>query len=427
MHAAILTLLATTAAAAERPNILFVYTDDHSHRAVSCYPEAYPFVKTPNLDRLAKEGVRFEGAYNGSWCAPSRATMLTGLHPYGVESMRFSDPYPHSTYDPKQCRFWPAEFRKHGYVTAQIGKWHTGTDTGFGRDWDHQLVRNRPAFPKNAGAYYQPQLLNVDGGEAKLTPGYSTDNYTKWAVEFIKGKHRDAKKPWFLWLCYGATHGPITPAKRHVGHYAGAKVPIPKDVIGPRPGKPRYVQEMQQWVKSKDGAIVSRGPAGGEVGDPGRLTLAGMIRKYAECGQAIDDGVGELMKALEDSGQTKNTLVVFTSDQGFALGEHGFRSKLAPYDATLLSPLIVRRPGTVPAGKVCPVAVSGVDLPPTFFAAAGLPLPWPMHGHDLSPLLKDPKADWPHVTLYTNTGTKFGSDTKDIPKAFPKKEQNGIP
>src|SRR5262249_10497736 len=165
----------------------------------------------------------------------------------------------------------------------------------------------------------------------------------------------------------------------------------------------------------------------GEVGDPGRMTLEAMVRRYAACGQAIDDGVGELMRSLEATGQTKNTLVVFTSDQGFALGEHGFRHKLAPYDATLRSPLIVRRPGTVRAGQVCKVAVSGVDLPPTILAAAGMRQPWPMHGHDLTPLLADPKASWPHVTLFTNTGTKFGSDTREVPRSFPKSEQNGIP
>jgi arylsulfatase A-like enzyme len=270
-------------------------------------------------------------------------------------------------------------------------------------------------------------LLNINGGEAKLVPGYSTDNYTRWAVEFIQGKHRDAKKPWFLWLCYGATHGPITPAARHKTLYADARVPIPRDVLPPRPGKPRYVQEMQMWVKGPDGELVSRGAAGGEVGAPGRMTLAAMIRQYAACGQAIDDGVGELLKVLEATGQTKNTLVVFTSDQGFALGEHGFRHKLAPYDATLRSPLIVRQPGTVPAGRVCKVAVGGVDIAPTLLSAAGLRLPWAMHGHDLTPLLKNPRADWAHVTLYTNTGNKFGSDTHRIPPTFPKKEQSGVP
>lgn len=426
---ALLLVLGATghACAADPPNILFIYTDDHSHRSLSCYPEAYPFVKTPNLDRLAKEGVRFTGAYNGSWCAPSRATMLTGLHPFGVESMRFFGTYPNSEYDPKQCRFWPAELRKHGYSTAQIGKWHTGTDAGFGRDWDHQIVWNRPLHVKNAGAYYTAQMLSINGAEAKLVPGYSTDNYTKWAIDYVNGKNRDPKKPWFLWLCYGATHGPITPASRHEKLYADAKVPIPKDVLPPRPGKPRYVQELDAWMKNASGEIVSAKAGGGEVGDPGRMTLAAMIRRYAECGQAIDEGVGELMKALEASGQAKNTLVIFTSDQGFAIGEHGFRHKLAPYDATLRSPLIFRQPGTIPAGQVCDVAVSGVDLPPTMLAAAGMRLPWEMHGHDLSPLLKNPKAEWPHATLYTNTGTKFGRDTHDVPKAFPKNEQNGVP
>jgi arylsulfatase A-like enzyme len=419
--------VASPCIAQEKPNILFIYTDDHSHRALSCYPEAYPFVKTPNIDRLAKEGVRFSGAYNGSWCAPSRATILTGLHPFGIESMKFIEPYPNSTYDPKQCRFWPAEFRKNGYVTAQIGKWHTGTDTGFGRDWDYQVVWNRPLHTKNAGAYYDKQILNVNGGEAKETAGYSTDNYTKWAVEFISGKHRDAKKPWFLWLCYGATHGPITPAERHKNQYADAKVPVPKDIFGPRIGKPQYVREMNAWSKRADGTIVGGDGAPGEVGAPGRLTLEDMVRKYTACGQAIDDGVGELLKALEESGQTKNTLVVFTSDQGFALGQHGFRHKLAPYDANLRSPLIFRQPGTVPEGKVCSVAASGVDLAPTFFSAVGLQLPWAMHGHDLMPMVKKPETTQDYTALYTNTGDQFGSDTNTIPKEFPKSKQSGVP
>ncbi|MDP7205113.1 MAG: sulfatase-like hydrolase/transferase, partial [Pirellulaceae bacterium] len=112
------------------PNILFIYTDDHSHRTVSCYDEAYPWVRTPHIDQLASTGVRFSDAYIGTWCMPSRAAMLTGHHPYGVQSMRMVGQYPGSEYDPQACPFWPAVFREHGYVTAQIGKWHTGTDTG---------------------------------------------------------------------------------------------------------------------------------------------------------------------------------------------------------------------------------------------------------------------------------------------------------
>jgi arylsulfatase A-like enzyme len=405
-----------------RPNILFIYTDDQSHRTVSCYPEAYDWVRTPNIDRLAKRGVRFTHAYIGTWCMPSRATLLTGHHPYGVESMRMEGKYPGSTYDPKQCPFWPKVFRQHGYVTAQIGKWHTGTDAGFGRDWDYQIVWNRPAYPANATHYYDHQLLSINGGKPELTKGYSTDNYTRWAEEFIRGKHRDVTKPWYLWLCYGATHGPYIPAERHRDAHAGVKVPIPADIYPPRPGKPDYVQKLNIWVKGKDGEPVLK-PA--DQADGAGRTLHDWVRQYQQCVLAIDEGVGRLLAALEETGQLKNTLVVFTSDQGFAWGQHGFRHKLAPYDANLRAPFIVSMPGTLPEGKVCSTPVGGADLVPTFFRFAGIDLPWEMHGHDLTPLLRDPNAAWPHPVLLTYTGDRFGSDTLTIP---PRGERrNGVP
>ena len=213
-----------------RPNILFIYTDDQSHRTVSSYPEAYSWAETPNIDQLAEQGVRFASAYVGTWCMPSRATMLTGLQPYGVQSMKMQGPYPGSTYDPEQSPFWPKVFREHGYFTAQIGKWHTGTDTGFGRDWDLQYVWNRPKYTDNARNYYNDQLVTFNGGETKLVKGYSTDNYTRWAEEFIRGGPRDADKPWYLWLCYGASHGPYTPADRHLNDYRDASVSTPADI-----------------------------------------------------------------------------------------------------------------------------------------------------------------------------------------------------
>ena len=194
-----------------RPNILFIYTDDQSTRTVSAYPDAYPWAKTPNIDALAKEGISFRQAYNGSWCMPSRATMLTGHHQHNVESMRMEGQYPGSTYDPERCPFWPSIFREAGYTTAQIGKWHTGTDTGFGRDWDFQKVWNRPRYPENAGKYYYGQLIETNGGDPELLEDYSTDVYTDWAVEYIR-EAGNQEKPWFLWLCYGAVHGPFTPA-----------------------------------------------------------------------------------------------------------------------------------------------------------------------------------------------------------------------
>ena len=131
-----------------KPNILYIYTDDQSDRTVSSYERAEPWVDTPNIDRLAEKGVRFKYAYNGTWCMPARATFLTGKLPYGVESMRMEGDYPGSEYDPKKAPFWMSSFKQAGYTTAQIGKWHTGTDAGYGRDWDFQIVWNRPKFPK---------------------------------------------------------------------------------------------------------------------------------------------------------------------------------------------------------------------------------------------------------------------------------------
>jgi arylsulfatase A-like enzyme len=398
----------------KRPNILFIFTDDQSHRTVSCYPEAYPWVKTPNIDRLAKKGVRFTASYNGSWCAPSRASILTGMHPFGVKSLTFRGQYPSSSYDPRECRWWPAEFRRLGYWTGMIGKWHTGADAGFGRDWDYQAVWNRPALPDNAPNYYKDQLISFNGAKPTLVKGYPTDNYTDWAVDVIKGKHRDKAKPWFLWLCYGASHGPFTPAERHRNAYAGVKVEAPADLFGPRTGKPAYVQKLDVWAKGKEGEPIYKGS--GDYEDVKGRSLTEGVRRYNQCVLAIDEGVGRLLQALEESGQLEDTLVIFTSDQGYAWGEHGFRHKLGPYDATIRGPLIFSMPGTLPQGKTCTVPVSGVDFAPTFFRVAGFDLPWKMHGRDLTPLLKNPDLRWDEPMLITHTGRSFGKDTDDPAK-----------
>ena len=420
------------ARAATKPNILFIYTDDHSYRTLSCYEHAEPWARTPNIDRLAARGVRFTHAYIGTWCMPSRVTMLTGFHQYGARTMRMEGPYPGSEYDPAQCRFWPAVFRKQGYHTAQIGKWHSGTDAGFGRDWDHQIVWNRPKHPENAPNYYHDQLLAIDGAEPKVVPGYSTDNYTRWAVEYIKGSKRDATKPWYLWLCYGGVHAPYTPAERHLQDYPGATVRTPEDIFPPRVGKPSYMQTIAAWEKGPKREPVLRDKAiGSEVGDDPKRdrgrTLSEWSRQYHQAVRALDEGIGKVLAALEESGQLRNTLVVFTSDQGYAWGQHGFRAKLAPYDANIRSPLIVSMPGTIPEGKVCRTPVGGADLPPTFFHFAGLELPWAMHGHDLSPLLKDPEATWPYTTMLPFTADKFGAQCDTVPPPPGNRHKTGVP
>jgi arylsulfatase A-like enzyme len=422
-----------------RPNILFIYTDDQSDRTVSCYEHAFDWVRTPNIDGLAAQGARFTQAHIGSWCMASRAAILTGLQQHAVESMRMAGPYPGSTYDPDKCKFWPAVFRQQGYQTAHIGKWHTGVDAGFGRDWDFQKVWNRPAHPENAPNYYDNQLISTNGQKPVMTKGYSTDNYTKWATEYIKGTNRDAKKPWMLWLCYGAVHGPFTPAKRHLNNYKNVKVPTPKDVYPPRPTKPKYVQTMEFWRPSKltkagkpaPDSIPLERAARKAIGRPMAMKdipgkpLKDWVRQYHQGVLAIDEGVGKLLVALKESGQHDNTIVIFTSDQGFAWGQHGFKTKVAPYHATVAAPMIVRVPDhwrnrdarSFPKGAVIKHPVSGVDITPSIFAWAGIKQPWFMHGNDITPLLKNPKAQWDHPSLLVHTGKQYGSDTNTVPAA----------
>ena len=414
------------AAAEKRPNILFIYTDDHSPKTLGCYPESYDWVRTPHIDALASRGIRFTHCYLGSWCMPSRATMLTGRYPHGIESMRMEGEYPGSTYDPQQCPFWPAVFRKAGYHTAQIGKWHTGTDAGFGRDWDYQIVWNRPKHPANAGNYYADQTLAFDGVERHHVDGYSTDNYTKWACEYIRGENRDGEipdkaKPWFLWLCYGGVHGPSHPAPRHKGAYKEGIVKPPADIFPPRPGKPAYLDKTQAWIEGPNHVPVTgkSGEAFGDESGKNAKTHQQWVQQVNECVLSLDEGVGQVMDALRESGQLENTLVVFTADQGFAMGEHGCRSKLAPYDANYRSPLIVSMPGTLPEGKVCQQPAGGPDLVMTFFACAGQELPWKMHGRDLTPILRDPQRPWSYPLLYEHTGHHYGSDVAKVLKQEP--------
>jgi arylsulfatase A-like enzyme len=228
---------------------------------------------------------------------PSRANLLTGRYPHAVESMRMEGEYPGSTYDPNKCPFWPRAFRANGYQTAQIGKWHTGTDTGYGRDWDFQIVWNRPKNPKNAGVYYGDQIIEWNGKERTVS-GYSTDNYTQWACDYIKGEGRDKAKPWFLWLCYGAIHGPSTPAPRHIGKYKGEPVETPADILPPRPEKPEYLNRSQAWHRGADGQIRA-GATAAQFGDEGSRgkTHAEWVRMVNECCMALDEGVGRVEAA----------------------------------------------------------------------------------------------------------------------------------
>ena len=396
------------------PNILYIFTDDQSMRSVSCYPEAHPWVHTPNIDRLAKEGVRFTSCYTGAWCAPSRATALSGKLQHGIESMRLIGAYPNFRYDPDQVSWWPHLFREAGWHTAIVGKWHTGRDHGHGREWDYSAIWDH-SEPAKYGGYYSNQSMSFDGGEPEFVGGYSTDNYTKYAVDYIRSRAEEPDKPWYLWLCYDAVHGPWRVAERHLEDYPDVEqVRTPEDIYPPRPTKAAHMRVYGVWREGDDGR-----PMG--ITDGRHLT--DWVQQYNRAVRGLDEGVGQVMAALEEIGELDNTLILFISDQGFAWGQHGFRHKFAPYDANLLSPFLARLPGVIPAGTVCDTPVAGQDIAPTFFATAGLPLPWKMHGQDLTPLLKNPETAWDRPVLMENTRYCWGSDTNQAVG----EAENGIP
>jgi len=312
---------------ARPPNILYIFTDDQSDRSVSCYEQARPWAKTPNIDNLARSGMRFTQCYTGAWCQPSRASKLTGLLQHSLKTLRITD-YPMATYDPQQLPFFPSVLRKHGYQTACIGKWHLGADVGHGRDWDYSVIWDRGE--NNSGAYYNGTLVRTNGGKRKPLGGYSTDRYTELAVDYIKGRESQ-NHPWYLWLCYGGVHGPYTPAARHQESYGASPASkVPVDIFGPRPSKPKHLKHLTRWKKDTEGR-----PVGYDQ----------QVKEYHRAVKSLDDGVGELMMALKESGQLDNTVIIFTSDQGFAWGHHGSKEKWMPYASNLRAPLIVVAPG----------------------------------------------------------------------------------
>jgi arylsulfatase A-like enzyme len=410
---AIVTLLinASLFGADAKPNILFIFTDDQSSRTISSYPEAYDWAHTPNIDQLARTGIRFEHAYLSTWCMPARATMLTGLYQHNIPSLRMVGPYPGAEYDPNVLEFWPKIFRKNGYTTGHIGKWHIGTDTGYGRDWDYQYAWIRPVpAPGNSREYYVDQTILENGKKIGPVDAYATDNYTDRAIEFIKGEHRNNDNPWYLWLCYTAIHGPFTPADRHLNEYEGVEIPVPADIYPPRPGKPKYSGTGGRW--RADDAGVPRLYTSGQFGE----TLYDGTQRYHQAAIAIDENVGRLIRTLKSTEQLENTLVVYTSDQGFAWGQHGFRHKLAPYASNIRVPLIVSMPGTVASGEVCSSPVGGIDLVPTFVNFAGLELPWKMDGKDLTPLLKRPDRRWDRPVFMSFTYQSYRPESRTIPR-----------
>ena len=400
-------LAADLSAAAPRPNIILIFTDDHASHALSCYGSKIN--KTPQLDRLASEGMLFRNCFcTNSICAPSRAVILTGKHSHlnGVIDNRVR-------FDGRQQTF-PKLLQKAGYQTAMIGKWHLKSrPTGF----DHYEVLI------GQGPYYNPPMIR-NGSRVKHT-GYTTDIITNIALKFLKG--RDTAKPFMMMLQHKAPHRNWQPGPKHLTLYDDVTIPEPDNLFDNYLGRGTAAQTQDMSIartmtpndlklvpprnftpaqlKTWNAAYGPKNEAFRKANLKGkpliRWKYQRYIKDYLRCIASVDDNVGRVLDYLDTSGLAKNTIVIYSSDQGFYLGDHGWFDKRFMYEESLRMPLMARWPGHIKPGSINSDLVSNLDFAQTFLELAGVDSPPDMQGLSLVPLLagKTP-ADWRTSLFY---------------------------
>jgi arylsulfatase A-like enzyme len=410
MLSALAAAILAVAPPAPRPNIVFVMTDDHAAHAISAY--ASRVNETPQLDRLAREGMLFRNAFvTNSICTPSRAVILTGLysHKNGVPVF--------NRFDGSQTTVAKL-LQAAGYHTGMIGKWHLGSDpTGFDR-WE---------ILPGQGVYVDPVLYTATG-EKTYAGRYATDVITDLGIDFIRERPRD--RPFFLMLHHKAPHREWTPDEKHRRMFEGRVLPEPPtfwddyatrtDAL--RENRQRVADDMTRrdlklvppaglegkerdaWLSTKptEVTLVLDGKATMLTGDAlTRWKYQRYMQDYLACVQSVDDNVGRLLDVLEESGLEENTIVVYTSDQGFFLGDHGMYDKRFMYEESLRTPLLVRWPAVARAGSRADAMALNVDFAPTFLEAAGVAVPPSMQGRSLVPVLRGrTPADWRTAMYY---------------------------
>lgn len=413
----------------KRPNILFVFSDDHASHAIGAYGGWLAGrAPTPNIDRLADQGMLFENCFcTNSICGPSRAVILTGLHSHRNGFRQNSD-----RFDGAQPTF-PKILRSVGYQTAVIGKWHLGSDpTGF----DHWCV-----LP-DQGDYYNPDLVSASG--SKRYPGHVTDVITGLSIDWLR-KGRDPTKPFLLMCQHKAPHRTWMPQLRRLEMFADEQLPEPPTLFDRHaddaPGAREQEMEIVRHMTFAND-LKAPPPPGAEVDAPidpstehnlARMTpaqraawdsayaaenaalwrsgLAGealvrwklqrYLKDYLRCVAGVDESLGRLRAQLESLGLDGNTVVIYSSDQGFFLGDHGWFDKRWMYEHSLRMPLVVSWPGVTEAGSRSRYLVQNLDFAPTLLDLAGAPIPAAMQGRSLAPILRgEPPADWRDAVYY---------------------------
>jgi len=427
-----------TSHAAERPNILFIFSDDHALEAISAYGGRFKDIApTPNIDRLAKQGAIFERSFCcNSICGPSRAAVLTGKH-----SVHNGFVDNNSRFDGSQPTF-PKYLGKAGYQTALIGKWHLITEpTGF----DHWEI-----LP-GQGSYNNPDFIRMDGS-SKRFDGYVTDIITDKTLDWLKND-RDKDKPFVLMSQHKAPHRNWTPPPRYYDLFDTQDLPEPETLFDDyanrskalaaqemtiarhffwgwdmflhgQPTDPRFMPglangEYSRMTDEQKAAFDKvYGPknqklldelATGNMDDEAltRWKYQRYIKNYLSTIRSLDDNIGRLLDYLDESGLAENTIVIYSSDQGFYLGEHGWYDKRWMFEESLAMPFLIRWPGVIKAGTRSEALIQNIDYAPTFLEVAGVDKPADMQGRSLLPVFKNDGAapeDWRTAIYYYYTG-----------------------
>lgn len=404
----------------ERPNILYIMTDDHAYQAISCYNGVLN--RTPNIDRIANEGVIFTNSFvTNSICAPSRAVMLTGkfshLNHQRLNSQKF---------DSSQLTF-PKLLQEAGYQTAMIGKWHLGSEP-MGFDFWNILP--------GQGDYYNPDFIEM--GQRKRVEGYVTNLVTDAAIKWLNSKTGD--EPFCLLVHHKAPHRCWMPDTAYLDMYNDVKFPLPNNFYDDYEGRQAAAEQhmhMEDFCPVNDLKMLDKE---GEIQGPLRKFFERQISRmndkqrtawnkayaheieyykkanlegqellewnyqryledYLRCIASVDDNIGRLLDYLEENGLSENTLIVYTSDQGFYLGEHGWFDKRFIYEESLRTPLVMKLPKKIQKSKVEKL-VQNIDYAPTFLDLAGVAIPDEMQGQSLLPLLNEDEVTGWRESIY---------------------------
>ncbi|MCG8587048.1 MAG: sulfatase, partial [Pirellulales bacterium] len=402
------------ARSAEKPNIVFIFTDDHCTQALSAYDPSR--MSTPNMDRIANEGMRFDRCYvTNSICGPSRAVIQTGKHSHLNGFLRNGN-----RFNGDQQTF-PKLLRQAGYQTAVIGKWHLGTaPQGF----DHfEVLRGQ-------GPYYNPPMRtgNAEGEtEGRKHTGYTTDIITDLSLEWLK-EGRDKNKPFMLMYQHKAPHRNWQPGPKYLTWLDDKTIPEPETLYDDYSNRasPASKQTMTiarhlsrndlkqtqprnftpEQLKAWNAAYAPKNAAFEKAQE--KMTEKEIfqwkyqryVKDYLRCVKSVDDGIGKILDYLDEADLAKNTVVIYSSDQGWYLGEHGWYDKRWMYEESLRTPLLVRWPGVVKPKSTNGDIVSNLDFAQTFLDIAGVEQPTDMQGRSLVSLLKGETPDDWRKTFY---------------------------